>query len=452
MKQLQHVVWSKGVFLTPQHLQTQDRYVEDTLQFQLDCCGSHLWGFSQLQIDAKKLMDGQFCILQATGILPDGMLFDIPDADAAPPMRTIHELFSNGQQRLKVFLSVAAQRENETNLERRQETKARFVPEVRMVRDDNSGAADKPIEVARKNLKLLLEDENQEGNTVTQIACVVKTSTGVFELDKDFVPPLLDIHGNARLQGWLRGLVETLAARSSQIATTRRQKNQSLADFTASDIANFWLLYTINQHLPLFRHLLERRTVHPEELFSALLSLAGVLTTFSTTIAPRDLPQYEHEELGKCFQDLESKIRILLETVVPVNFVAIPLKQVQPSIYTAVVEDDRYLRDSRLYLAVSAAVEDAELVSRAPGLMKVGAAGHVEQMIRQALPGLKMTYVSNPPSEIPVKLRYKYFSLELAGKVWEGIQRGRNLGVYVPMELPNPQMELIILLPQSQKR
>ena len=33
MKQLQPVIWSKGTFLTPQHLQVQDRFIEDSLNF-----------------------------------------------------------------------------------------------------------------------------------------------------------------------------------------------------------------------------------------------------------------------------------------------------------------------------------------------------------------------------------------------------------------------------------
>jgi type VI secretion system protein ImpJ len=446
MKQLQHVVWSKGVFLTPQHLQTQDQYVEDLLQFQLESCGSNLWGFAHFGIDSRKLAEGLFSLSAARGILPDGLLFDFPAADVGPPSRSVADFFADGRSRLDVFLSVPEQRRNGINTGLRQDTKARFVSEMRMVRDDNTGAADKPIQIARKNLKVLLEGENQEGSTLMQIATVVKTAAGTFELDPDFVPPLLDIHGNDSLRRILRGLVETLAARSSALAASRRQKNQSLADFTASDIANFWLQYTINQNLPVFRHLLERVTVHPENLFSAMLALAGSLTTFSSTLAPGDLPQYQHEQLGRCFRELEQKIRILLETVVPVNFVAIPLTLVQPSIYAAAIEQEKYLRECLWYLAVSASVDDATLLTRAPGVIKVGATAHVEQLIRQALPGLKLTYTPVPPAEIPVKLKYKYFSLDLTGKVWEGIQRSRNLGVYVPRELPNPQLELIIVM------
>jgi len=48
-----------------------------------------------------------------------------------------------------------------------------------------------------------------------------------------------------------------------------------------------------------------------------------------------------------------------------------------------------------------------------------------------------------------VKLNYQYFSLSQSGVAWEAVQRARNLAAYVPGDLPNPQLELIILLPQA---
>ena len=36
-----------------------------------------------------------------------------------------------------------------------------------------------------------------------------------------------------------------------------------------------------------------------------------------------------------------------------------------------------------------------------------------------------------------------------SGGPWEAVVRARNLAVYVPGDFPNPQMELIILLPQA---
>ena len=152
------------------------------------------------------------------------------------------------------------------------------------------------------------------------------------------------------------------------LSGTRRQKNQSLADFTTADIANFWLLYTINTYFPVLRHLFETRAGHPEELYAAMLSLAGALTTFSLKIHPRDLPLYDHDDLGACFTDLDEKLRLLLETVVPSNFVSLPLKLVQPSIYATSIDQDKYLANTKMYLAVSAEMNQADLINKTPQL------------------------------------------------------------------------------------
>jgi type VI secretion system protein ImpJ len=281
------------------------------------------------------------------------------------------------------------------------------------------------------------------------VARIQRTETGTFQLDPRFIPPLLDFRANEYLTAIARRLVEILSAKSSAIAAVRRQKNQTLADFTAADIANFWLLYTINTAFPQFRHLFESKGGHPEELYAAMLELAGALTTFSVKIHPRDLPEYDHDDLSTCFTDLDEKLRLLLETVVPSNFVSLPLKLVQPAIYATSIDQDKYLVNTKLYLAVNAETTQADIAGRVPQLVKICSASHIDHLVRNALPGVPLTYVPVPPSAIPVKLNYQYFSLTPTGVAWEAIQRARNLAAYVPAEFPNPQLELIILLPQA---
>ena len=36
------------------------------------------------------------------------------------------------------------------------------------------------------------------------------------------------------------------------------------------------------------------------------------------------------------------------------------------------------------------------------------------------------------------------------GVAWEAIQRSRNLAAYVPGDCPEPQLELIVILPQAE--
>jgi type VI secretion system protein ImpJ len=325
----------------------------------------------------------------------------------------------------------------------------RYRAETAMLRDENSGLSEKPVQVARKNLRLLIGDRNYGGMSTLRCATIRRTPAGTFQVDPKFVPPLLDFTASDYLVSIARRLVEVLAAKSTLLAGTRRQRNLTLADFGTADIANFWLLYTINTTLPVLQHIFDTRHGHPEGLFAEMLRLAGSLTTFSTQIHPRDLPRYEHDDLSRCFTDLDDKIRILLETVVPTNFVSLPLKLVQPSIYATSISDDKYLHNTRLYLAVSADMPEADLIAKTPYLIKVCSANHIEHLVKHALPGVPLTHVQRPPSAIPVKLNYQYFSVNQSGVAWEAVQRARNLAAYVPGDFPAPQLELIVLLPEA---
>jgi type VI secretion system protein ImpJ len=449
MKQLKPVLWTKGTFLTPQHLQVQDRFLEDTLNFRLQALRFCPWGFRELAINAELLAEGQFALTRAAGIFPDGLLFDIPDADPPPPSKSLEEFFEPGAKTLDIYLTIPDYRQRGLNVSSGKDGGTRYLAEVSEFRDENTGIGEKLIQVARKNMRLLAESENREGSSALRIANVERTPAGTFQLNPRFIPPLIEIGASEYLIGLLRGLLELLAARSNQLAAGRRQKNQSLADFTASDIANFWLLYTVNSNYPVFSHLYESKMGHPEELYSAMVGLAGSLTTFSQKLRPRDLPLYAHDSLGPIFSELDEKLRTLLETVVPTNLVSLPLKLVQNSIYATAIDQDKYLTNTRMYLAVSAETSEEGIIQKVPQLVKVCSATHIEHLINKALPGITLRHLSSPPSAIPVKLKYQYFALNQSGPAWEAVNRARNFAAYVPVELPNPTLELLILLPQT---
>jgi type VI secretion system protein ImpJ len=450
MKRLQPVVWQKGALLTPQHLQIQDRFVESTLQFRLEALSFRPWGFSELQVDQEALAGGLLAITRARGLFPDGLPFDIPGSDPAPSPKPLGPYFEDRTEPGTAYLAVPLYREHGLNLSvAGQNADTRYVAGVETVRDETRQQSEKPIQVARKNFRLLLEGEVSQGTSVLSLARINRTESGVFQFDPLFVPPLLDISASSYLISIVRRLVEIVSARSSMLSGMRRQKSQSLAEFTSADIANFWLLYTINTHLPLLRHLYESKHGHPEGLFAEMLALAGALTTFSLQVHPRDLAAYDHDNLGTCFGDLDRTLRLLLETVVPSNFVSLPLKPVRPSIYATSLDEDKYLVNTKMYLAVSAEMGEADLINKAPQLIKVCSANHIEHLVQHALPGLQLTHVATPPSAIPMKLNFQYFSLNQAGMAWEAIGRARNLAAYVPGDIQNPQLELIILLPQA---
>ncbi len=450
MKQLQPVIWSKGTFLTPQHLQTRDRFLESSIQFRLEALNFRPWGFQELQIDQQSLVAGNFAVKRAGGLSPDGLPFDIPDSDPAPAPKPLADFFEVDQEVVDVYLAIPHHRDRGLNVAmEKRGADARYLAEVVELRDENTGGTPKPVQLARKNIRFLVQGESREGCTSLRVARVRRTSAGTLQIDPTCIPPLLDASTNSQLKAITRRLVEILAAKSAILSGGRRQRSSSLADFTAADTASFWLLYTVNSNLPVLRHFHEAGRVHPEKIFRIMSALAGALCTFSLKIQPRDLPAYDHDDLGGCFADLDDKLRELLETVVPSNFVSLPLKLVQPSIYATPLDEDKYLTGTRMYLAVGSTLPETDLAKKVPQLVKVCSATQIEHIVKMALPGMTLTHSPKPPSSLPVKLNFQYFSLNQSGSAWEGVTKARSLSAYVPSDIANPQLELIILLPQS---
>ena len=209
MKRLEPVIWTKGTFLTPQHLQIQDRFLENVLHFELEALSFRPWGLRRFQINQELLAAGTFSLSIASGIFPDGLLFDIPNSDPAPEPKPIADLFPDDSGELAVYLAIPQYRERGLNISaplRNADT--RYRAEVETFKDENTGMSEKPVQVARKNFRLLVEGESREGSSALRIAVVKRTPAGTFQLDPRFVPPVLDITASDYLVSIARRLVE----------------------------------------------------------------------------------------------------------------------------------------------------------------------------------------------------------------------------------------------------
>src|SRR3954452_24859444 len=81
------VIWTEGLFLQPQHLQQQDRYVERLVRASTAGLRPFAWGLTALDIDRDLLTLGKFATRAISGILPDGTPFAAPgDLDSPPPI------------------------------------------------------------------------------------------------------------------------------------------------------------------------------------------------------------------------------------------------------------------------------------------------------------------------------------------------------------------------------
>src|SRR3954452_14725635 len=116
MGKLQPIIWSKGTLLAPQHLQAQDRFIESSMHFRLDALTFRPWGFRDLSIDHDKLTSGTFAIARASGMLPDGLLFDMPESDPVPAAKPLAQSFEPDQDTVQVYLAIPTARDRGPNI------------------------------------------------------------------------------------------------------------------------------------------------------------------------------------------------------------------------------------------------------------------------------------------------------------------------------------------------
>lgn len=447
MRHLQPVLWSKGVLLSPQHLQAQDRHHEEVLAFQVGALAFCPWGFARLAFDHEALSAGTLAVSGVSGRFPDGLLFDAPGGGATPAARQVADAYAPDQRTLLAYLAVPEYRPGARNVARRGDhAVARWHADEQLMRDETTGLTERPIQVAPPSLRLLLEGESLEGFVTLPIARLARATTGELSFDHTFIPPLLDLSASDTLLGLARRLIERLSAKSSSLSGSRRQRNQGLADFSVTDVGNFWLLYTLNTHFPALRHLHDVRRGHPAMLWESMLGLVGALSTFAAGADARSLPAYDHLRLGEGFAELERRLYELLDGAAVDTAVSLPLKAIRPTLHAVAIDQAKWLEAPQWFLAVSAPLRQQELIPKVLQGCKVGSADVVDTLIRQALPGIELAHVSSPPAAVPVKLDFQYFAIRKAGGAWDAINRARNLAVYLPAELVDARFELVIVL------
>jgi type VI secretion system protein ImpJ len=449
MKLLSKVVWSEGMYLGPHHFQAQARYFEDSVHFATSNLWNDPYGIAACELDEDALRNGTVSLRHAHGLFEDGLAFDMPECDPLPPQRSIQDAFPPTATQLSVYLSIPRWRMDGQNcqLEPGDDSGARYFGDVRQIHDETTGRDEKPVQLGRKNTRLIFDGENSQGRLLLAVARMVRDGSGHFAFDPTFVPPCLRISASFRLLSMLSRLVEILEDKSTAVTQEQRPGGSKFPASTSSrQVAQFWFLHAINSSLPPLRHLLLSKHGHPHELYLEMLRLGGALCTFGFDVHPRALPPYDHQHLDQCFSQLDAHIRQHLEIVVPSQAIVIPLAQSERYFYDGEVKDQRCLGSSRWILGVSADLGEADLITRTLQFVKVCSAKFVPELVKRALPGLKLSHLPVPPSGIAAKVEYQYFSIDRVGPCWEHLLQSKSVGVYVPGDLPSPKLELVVLL------
>jgi len=437
------------MYLGPHHFQAQSRYFEDAIQFSAETLWFSPSGLLGYELNAEALRNGTLLLSHARGVFEDGLAFDMPSSDPLPEPRQMEAIFPPTSDTLTAYLAVPKRKLLGGNCALEPDPKsngARYLAEERPVFDEITGGDEKPVRFGRKNIRFVFESEKKDDYQLLPLARILRDGAGHFIFDEKFIPPVIRFQASEALMAMTRRLIEILTQKNSAFTGATRGYDRQQSGMSAQQIASFWFLHAVNSGLAALRHLYLSKQGHPEELYVEMLRLGGALCTFGLDSSPANLPLYDHLDLQSCFEALDTHIREHLELVIPTNCIAIKLEQSDRYFWEADLKDSRFFGQSKWFFSIGSNMGEAELITAAPALVKVCSARFVPELVKRALPGLRLTHAPNPPSSLSPRISNQYFSVSRGGPCWDHLLETRRVGIYVPGEIPNPELELLVLL------
>ncbi|MCP2053238.1 UNVERIFIED_ORG: type VI secretion system protein ImpJ [Pseudomonas fluorescens] len=410
--QVHKVIWQEGMLLRPQHLQHNDRYYQQQLN-RTRLLGSDAWGFLTLDIDLQYLGLGKLVVNQASGVLPDGSLFELTTAMA--PL--VLEVPANaGRQSVYLALPMATGNQVETRTQESPDVLARYIACDVEVADSNAGRdARCQISCARPDLRLLLgEQPGDEAYVKLKIAQVQECSAQEgLRMEPDFAPTFIYVQGSGFVSSCLKEVISLLASRGDAIA----ERIGGSGATAGAQIADFLMLQLINRAEPVLRHYLAQAQVRSEALFREMLSILGELATFaSDSKRATQQVRYLHGDQGASFRGLMAGLRTLLSMVFEQHALELVLQQRQYGVMVCPVADLKLLGSATFILAVAAQCDSEELRHRLPAHLKVGPVERIRELVNLHLAGIKVKPLPVAPRQIPFHAGKTYFMLELSAR------------------------------------
>ncbi len=432
------IVWQEGMLLRPQHLQHNDRYYDNQMKARTQLLGSYNWGFLALELDRQFLNMGKLVISQASGVLPDGSLFEL-GGNTEPLALDVPPNTSN----VPIYLALPLVTGNHIEARRPEQAEvlARYTAYDLEVADSNAGE-DSMVQVscARPDFRLLLgEQQSDQAYVKLKVAVVLDTTPdGVISLDPDFVPSYLHAHASAYLLSCLKEVISMLGHRGDTIA----ERIRSNGKVGGAEVGDFMMLQLINRTELLLRHYLGLEQVHPEQLYRVLLTMLGDLATFgSESKRPRLDSRYQHSDQGASFRRLMEAIRQVLSMVLEQHAIELPLQARQYGILVSPLHDHKLLGSASFVLAASANCESEELRQRLPAHLKVGAVEHIRQLVNLHLPGIRVKPLPMAPRQIPFHSNKTYFILEPNAEDMAQLERSGGFAFHVSGEFSELELK-----------
>jgi type VI secretion system protein ImpJ len=422
------------MFLEPHHFQLSERYQTahvDARTGSLSYAGFQ-YGFTELMIGRDALLGGNFTIVNATGVFPDGDCFQIgTGAHSKPLTRSFSGYCRADQQTLNVYLAIPDDDPGMSSLTA-VSSAPRYVETWALIPDERVPDNNKEIMIGTPNYQIRFEGEPLDGCVWLPVARLVRNGAGYMELERGYSPPVLFFRCSDALKDRVGGLLELLWAKIGSLARCRGQSEQGRVFFSAAEAGAFSLFNTLCLFTPLLSRLCELPKMHPFEIYTRLTTLYGGLLSFSPEISLDMIPAYDHDNPGAVFTTLEEQIREALAAEFWAATAQISLERVNSVMWACRFPDERFAKSVNLFIGVASESNQKSLVIDVLQRMRVCSRDKLDVLVSSSTPGLTLIRVQKIPEGLAAKPGYLYFAVDKQKELWLDVEASGTLGIYFP--------------------
>lgn len=444
---MQKTVWYEGMKLDPHHFQQSDRYFNYYINSRLSMINFNNWGLKSLIVDNAALAGGNFSLINCSGIMSDGMIFNFPENDSVPKGRNFEGIFSATSEKLSVYLALPVERTSGKNchLDDTQYSETyRFVMQNTDVVDFNTGSNLRSIGIAKPNFQYKFEDESLEDFISIKLGEITRSSDGKYKMETQFIFPCSEISASEVLLTHVRNILSTLVSKSKELKV---QVGIQKPELSLTQVEILLMLQTINSIIPLLNYYNNSKHIHPESLYTFLLSVIGQLSTFSNSELRIDsLPTYDHKHLTEIFEQVVNEIQIMLnvQKTIERKDVVIQLRRQAETLFVGQLSPNHI--SAQFFVAVTGDIPEKKIITELPKNMKIAAYEEIFAVHQAGIQGVTVEYIARPPAGVSVNEKAQYFKINKEGRFWEKIIQKNNIAFFIASEFKSVQMELVLLL------
>ncbi|WP_062268611.1 type VI secretion system baseplate subunit TssK [Endozoicomonas arenosclerae] len=428
------VVWLEGMFLSPQHFQQQERYLEHYIRKMLEIFEPGRAGFIELKLDPLQLKAGKVYLRKAVGVFPDGSPFILK--------RDLSITVTHADKGSTVYLALPLVKGGyvDTALEENVDKSARHASYPCSVLDSNDESSEPvDLQLSSLNLSLLCTGVSLDNYTFLAVARIHDVqSDGELLLDNTFIPRCLNYKVSAYLEEQVQSLYALMRQRAAVLAAQVGVQSDQKS-YQTLQISYMWLR-SLNRYSAELKLINEQQGTSAYQLYSRLVVMASEISTFTQTLAP----EFDAFDEFATYASYAPVLSSLLQSLQHVSQDKVVHLEWDRRLFSSRrllrtrVEDRSLFSDSRFILAVSSSLGRAQSMEVFPISAKLCGQTQIAEKVRNALSGVSMEHLPSAPIEIRSKSQCAYFEIDTNDSLWlDMVKKQDILALHVDEQMPD---------------